>query len=215
MWRIDALLGLGRVDDAAREIAALLAVDRDFGPAYLALLQRLRRGDDAANIAARAAFGPRLIDLYREQRMMVPLRPGDVAPVLAGLPPTDPAAAPADPEARLRLVLTDLTRGAALAHVGRFAAARQAYTAALARVDAGPEFPLREQLLWQLLREQLTIAAAMADRDAALKWIDRTLAESPTPYLALDRMQADPALTRLVGPETWTAVTARLRAERP
>ena len=214
LWRLDALLGLGRIDAAAAELRRLLAAVTPEQPGYRALLQRLRRGDEAGWLAARAAFGPQLVDLVLHSAE-VKLRPQDIERVLTDLAPTDPTANPADPLDLQRLALTDYTRGLALVHAGRYPAAREAFAAAYARTTAGRPFPAQDLLHNKLLREQLAVAVAMADREAALHWIRRTLERSKTPYLVLERQRSNAALTQLVGPETWDALTAELQATRP
>ncbi|MBZ5709790.1 hypothetical protein [Nannocystis pusilla] len=68
-------------------------------------------------------------------------------------------------------------------HAGRLAAA-------FARVDADGVFPGREQLHARLLADQLDVAAAMGDREAAMRWIERIPADSETPHLTLEHMQS-------------------------
>jgi hypothetical protein len=55
----------------------------------------------------------------------------------------------------------------------------------------------------------------MADREAAMRWIDRMLTTSETPYLTLERLQSDGALARLFGPEVWESLRAQIVATRP
>ncbi|MCY1056385.1 hypothetical protein [Nannocystis sp. SCPEA4] len=119
------------------------------------------------------------------------------------------------PQVLERQVLTDYARGQALVHAGRLAAAREALAAAFARVDADEPFPGREQLHARLLSDQLDVAAAMGDREAAMRWVDRILANSETPYLTLEQLQSNAALTRLFGTEVWDSLRAEIVATRP
>ncbi|MCY1011859.1 hypothetical protein OV079_41150 [Nannocystis pusilla] len=215
VWRIDAWLGLGEVERAAADIRTFLAVVGESDPVYDALHQRLRRGDAAAWLAARASFGPRLVDLVLDPSVSLSLRPEDVDVVLHHLAATDPRAAPEDPLELQRLVTIDYARGLALTRAGRLSAAREAFGAAYARVTADRTFPARDKLHTRLLAEQLDLAAAMEDRAAALRWIDAALTTSETPYLALERMQSHPGLSRLFGPEVWAQLKAQVVAARP
>ncbi|WAS93315.1 serine/threonine-protein kinase [Nannocystis punicea] len=215
VWQIDALLGLGEIDAAAAEIRSLLAATPEGDPVYNALHQRLRRGDEAAWLAARASFGSRFIDLVIDPSVSLWLRPEDAEVVLHDLAATDPRAAPADPLELQRLVTIDYARGAARLRAGRLSAAREAFGAAYARVVESRPFPAREQLHERLLSEQLDLAAVMEDRAAARQWIDVMLTTSETPYLMLERMQADAWLSRLFGPEVWAQLQAQIVAARP
>ncbi|MDC0673291.1 protein kinase domain-containing protein [Nannocystis radixulma] len=215
LWRIDALLRLGEIEAAAREMTTLLAAEPALGPVYQALRLRLRRGDEVGWLAARAAFGPRLVELMLDAEAWASLHPDDVDVVLTSLPASDPAATSSDPQVLERLVLTDYARGQALVHAGRLAAAREALAAAFARVDADEPFPGREQLHARLLSDQLDVAAAMDDREAAMQWIDRILANSETPYLTLEQLQSNAALTRLFDTEVWDSLRAEIVATRP
>ena len=215
VWRIDALLELGQLPAATRAMAALLASAPATGPAYQALYQRLRREDPVARLAARPAFGPQMIDVLLQPGALLEMRRGDVEAVLAGLPAPSPTPSPADPEALQRLVLTEFARGAAHELAGQLPAARAAYAAAFARLAPDRPFPLRERLRLRLLEAQQTVAVALGDREAALHWVRTRLGESETPYLLLERMQSDAALSQLLGASTWPPLLAQVRATRP
>ena len=215
VWRIEALLGLGDVAAATRAMTALLASAPTTGPVYMALYQRLRRGDPLALLAARAAFGPRMIDLLLEPGNQLAVRPGDVEAVLAGLPATSPTRSPDDPEALQRLVLTEFTRGAAHELAGQLPSARAELTAALARIAPDRPFELRDALRTRLLERLLAVAVAMGDREAAMQWARARVDDSETPYLVLERMQGDPAVMALLGADTLSTLAAEVRASRP
>ena len=210
-WRLEALLRLGRLDEAAAEIRALAAPESSPGPVHAALRQRLRRGDEAVWLAARAALGPRFIDLVLAPGEDPKKHTGDPARLLVALEPSDPHLSPSDPLAAQRQIQADHLRATALLRAGRPAAARAALDAAYARLDvAPPDDKTRERLL----RDQVAATAATRDLEGTLLWIRRALAHTPTPYLALERMRSDPALTELVDAGTWTALAAELRALR-
>jgi len=217
VWRIEALLGLGQLAAAEQAMAALLAAAPADSPAYRALYQRLRREEPLARLAARGAFGARLIEVLLEGGARLSIRPGDVEAVLALLPDTatESVASPDEPEALQRLVLTEYARGVAHEHAGQLVAARTAYAAAFARLAAGRPFPLQEQLRRRLLAQQQAVAVALGDREEALRWVRMRVNESATPYLVLERMQSDTALSQLLGAEMWPTLLAEVRASRP
>jgi hypothetical protein len=174
----------------------------------------VRRGDDVAWLAARSAFGPRLVELFFDPNCAPVVRREDIPAILNGLPAFAAAAAPTDPLGVDHLIMTDCVRGAALARVGRLEPAREAFTAAFARLAAAPRSPQREQLHAQLLKQQLVVATAAGDRDGVLHWLRRILARSDTPDLVLEQMQANVELTRLLGAAAWDGLAAELRAAR-
>ena len=216
VWRIEALLGLGRIAEAERAMAALLAAAPDGSPAYGALYQRLRRDEPLARLAARGAFGPRLIEVLLDSNMRLTIRPGDVEAVLALLPATNESApTPDDPELLEELVLTEYARGFAHEHAGQLAAAKAAYAAAFARLTADRPFPTQELVRRRLIAHQQSVAVALGDREEALRWVRLRVHESATPYLLIERMQSDPALSGLLGEDTWATLLAEVRASRP
>jgi hypothetical protein len=77
---------LGEVAAASREMRALLAAVAPDDPVSLALRQRVRRGDQVAWLAAREAYGPRLVELLLDKSTNFGLRPADVAVILTELP---------------------------------------------------------------------------------------------------------------------------------
>jgi tetratricopeptide (TPR) repeat protein len=213
VWRIDALLALGRVADASREIAAVFAGDDH--AAFDALYARLRRNDELAVLAARDASGPEFVDLLMRSNLSMEPRPIDLQVALLHLAPvTAPPAS--DPVARQRQVVTDYLLGAAHLRAGEYPAARAAFAAAADRLAAADlVLPAADRLRARLHRDRLALALATGDRDDALRRVRAALDDSPTPYLTLERMQADAALTRLLGPEIWPTLTAELQAARP
>jgi tRNA A-37 threonylcarbamoyl transferase component Bud32/tetratricopeptide (TPR) repeat protein len=215
VWRIEALLGLGQLAAAEQAMAALVAAAPDDSPAFAALYQRLRREEPLALLAARGAFGARFIEVLLQSRRLS-IRPGDVEAVLALVPATTTeVASPDEPEALERLVLAEYARGMAHEYAGQLAAARTAYAAAFARLVADRPFPLRDQLRRRLIAQQQTIAVALGDREEALRWVRMRVDESATPYLVLERLQSDPALSGLLGADTWATLLAEVRASRP
>ncbi len=241
LWRIDLLLSSGAIQEAAVAISELLAAHPPGAPLYNALYQRLRRGDMAAWLAAKEAFGPRLVDLMLTNDIFW-LRPEDVEWALRLLDPAPPltSEAPLSPrteEARStkgrdaarerareenpdplvleqqRYVLLDLTRALALIRAGHHGAAQDALDRAYARLSE--ELPAYERLRPRILMQQLSLAVLRGEIEAAQRWIMLLLRESPTPYLELELMRARETLTEIVPPETWEAIERELQASRP
>ena len=213
LWRIDALLGLGQVEAATKGMAAVLAAAPAGGPVERALYQRLRRPDPVARLAARGAYGSRLVEVMLMPGTRPTIRAIDVEALLANLPAAPASARPEDPEALHRLVLVDYARGLAHEQAGQWTAAQAAFAAAFTRIGERT-FPQREPLRAQVMVRQLAVAVAMADRETALRLVRARVADSATPYLALERMQSDTALFELLGAEVWATLLAETRAVR-
>jgi hypothetical protein len=108
---------------------------------------------------------------------------------------------------RAREVDALYVHGRALAHIGRFAAAEEAYAAGLARLaDPAAPVPDSEVRRELFLDARLKMAVGTGDAEAAIQLIRESLAGNSNREITLELLQADPAVAALLGPEAWASL---------
>lgn len=206
LWRAEALVGLGRMDEAARVIAA---VPED-SPEFAELIHRVRRERDPFTLAARAGLGLGWVDVVG--RAGGQPRPVDELAALSDWPTLrGPPSADAPPQERARHVWALVLRGRAELGFGHIAAAERDLGDALAGL-VDPAMPDRELLRGIVAEVQVRVAAARGDRGALRSALGRVLADSPSPDIKLEVWALDPAVAAVLAPEDWAALR---RAHRP